>query len=109
MINKGDTMDLVLDYQFDGRDITEGQFDEIEFQIDSQKSPKGKKFLLSLGQIYWDENEACYCVRLGQADTFDLPYRFKYQARFLSGEDVYSSDIRYAMLGDTLSTKILGG
>lgn len=109
MINKGDTIDIVLDYQYDGKDITEGQFDEIEFQINSQKNPKGKKFLLSTGGVFWDQDEQCYCVHLGQADTFDLPYRFKYQARFLLDGNVYSSEIKYGLIGDTLSSKILGG
>lgn len=109
MSNRGDTLSIVLDYQFNGKDIEEGQFDEMEFQIGPQSNTNSRKFLLSQDEIYWDDDEECYCVDLSQADTFALPRRFKYQLRVLKDGEVVSSDISHATVGEVLSSNVLGG
>ena len=55
MINKGDTIDIVLDYQYDGKDITEGQFDEIEFQLIREFQGPGNRVDTLLGNVLANE------------------------------------------------------
>ena len=110
-MNKGDTLDIILDYQVNGEDITERQFDEIELQLEKEKDCWQVKLLLSKGDIVWDAELNKYVARLNQEDTFKFINlkSIKYQLRLLDGHNVFSSEISSFAIGDVLSRKVLDG
>lgn len=99
--NKGDTIKTYLNFQVDGTQVTEGMLDEIEYTLGS------KSYYLSTGDIQWDDNASMYAVFIPQADTFNLKSTTMYQLRVRMGEDVGSTDVMEADMGDVLSRKVI--
>lgn len=97
--NKGDTINIYLNYTLNGQPIAEGDLDEIEFTIGSHR------YTLTGGDIVWDGN--LYMVKMPQADTFDLKSTTMYQLRVRSGSDVGSTEVKESELGDVLSKVVI--
>lgn len=107
-MNKGDTLDIVIDYTIDGDAFTKDQFQEIELQFENQyDSSKYVKLLLSNGDITWDEEVGKYVTALTQEQTFRLSPACNYQLRVLVDDIVVSSEIGTMTIGDTLSRTVL--
>lgn len=107
-MNKGDTLDIVIDYTIDGEAFAKDQFQEIELQFENQyDSSKYVKLLLSNGDITWDEEAGKYVTALTQEQTFRLSPVCNYQLRVMAGDIVVSSEIGSMTMGDTLSRKVL--
>ena len=115
---EGDTTLLMLDYQFNGSDLVENAYDEIELQLNPQGNYNSIKKLLSKGEIVWatvqyqDGNETKnftgYVVDLSQEETFRLrDGNVGVQLRILVDGDVGSSAISQINIGNTLSTEVL--
>lgn len=104
-MNRGDTARFDLAFNVNGVPLQPG-YDEIEFQIQPE-SPKAKKFLLSNGDIHWDEYRSLYYILLTQEDTFSLPFEFSYQIRIKKDGSVTSSDFGYISMGETLSKRVI--
>lgn len=100
-MNKGDALPIVLGYTINGEEITQGQFDEIEFMIGENR------YLLSTGDIVWDEDVEHYVVFLEQRESFTLDRVAKCQCRFKLGDRVFSSKIKYLGIGDTMSNEVI--
>lgn len=108
-MNKGDTLDITLNYQVNGEDITEDMFDEVELQLEFEKNSNQIKLLKSEGGITWDDSIKKYVTHLTQSDTFKFSQvgKVRYQLRVLEEGNVYSSEIGSFEIGDVLSRKIL--
>ena len=107
-MNKGDTIRLILDYSINEDPITEGQFDDLELQLN--KDAFGKfhlKKLLSQNDITWDAELGKYVCHLSQEETFNLPNVVEYQLRCYDDGSVVSSRIDRFFIGDTLSKEVL--
>lgn len=100
-MNKGDALLIELDYTVNGEALQEGEWDDIEFSLNS------KSYSLSNGDIYWD-GEAYVCY-LSEADTFDLRFTNIYQLRLAKDGYVISSPITTWRVGGVLSKKYLTG
>lgn len=100
-MNRGDTVQILLQYTVEGEAIQEGEFDEIEFSIGS------KRFTLTDGGIVWDSEQAAYTIALSQEDTIALPGVQPYQIRFKKDDTVISSDIDTVEFGNSISKVIL--
>lgn len=101
LANKGDTINIYLNYTLDGNPILEGDLDEIEFTIGSNR------YTLTGGDIVWDDNASLYMVKMPQQDTFNLKSTTRYQLRVRQGDDVGSTDVEEADLGDVLSKVVI--
>ena len=100
-MNKGDALLIELDYTVNGEALQEGEWDDIEFSLNS------KSYSLSNGDIYWD-GEAYVCY-LSEADTFDLRFTNIYQLRLAKDGYVISSPITTWRVGGVLSKKYITG
>lgn len=100
-MNKGDALLIELDYTVNGEALQEGEWDDIEFSLNS------KSYSLSNGDIYWD-GEAYVCY-LSEADTFDLRFTNIYQLRLAKDGYVISSPITQWRVGGVLSKKYITG
>lgn len=116
MSNKGDTLQLTLNYTINGTPLEKDAYDEIELQLNSQTNRNSVKLLMSEGDIGYDVSTSKYVVFLSQAQTFKLKQNelnedsdIEYQIRILIGTKVISSDIGTFILGPVLSKKVLGG
>lgn len=114
MINKGDTLQLILNYQLNGEDLEKDYFDDIELQLNSQANRNSVKLLYSLGELIYDDNLGKYVGYLSQAQTFKLKQNVlnedsdvDYQIRVLLNGTVVSSDVGTFTIGPVLSKKIL--
>lgn len=101
MKNQGDTGYIELAYTINGEPITEGQFDEIEFYLGKSR------YLLSEGDIVWDEDLGSYCVFINQDDTLRLKSPMSYQLRLRHGRDVISTNIERRAIGLSISKEII--
>ena len=107
-MNKGDTLDIIIDYKVDGQDFEKDQFQEIELQFENQyDSSKYVKLLLSSGDIKWDDDIGKYVTYLSQEQTFRLSPACSYQLRVMLDDVVISSEIGTMTIGNTLSRKVL--
>lgn len=97
-MNKGDTVNVILDFTLDGEPIKPGDFDEIEFTFGN------KQYTLTDGGVTFDAEEDVFKVFVSQADSLALPDVFEYQARFRKGIEVYSMKAQKGALGKTLSS-----
>lgn len=100
-MNKGDTVNVILDFTLDGEPIKPGDFDEIEFTFGN------KQYTLTDGGVTFDAEEGVFKVFISQADSLALPDVFEYQVRFKKGIDVYSTRTQKAVLGKTLSSTVI--
>ena len=121
MLRRGDTFCIMLEYQVNGEDLVEGAYQEIELQINYDKSAKNSiKKLLSANDITWetvtykDEIDGTektftgYVVHLNQDETFMLSSgNSTCQLRIKMDDEVGSSETSDFKLGDTLSSKVL--
>ena len=108
-MNKGDTLRLILDISYKGKDFEEGQFDEIELQLNRENFGKyNVKKLLSKGEIVWDSDLKKYVTYIDQEDCFKFPNKVEYQVRCMNDGSVVSSNIGAFFIGDTLSRQVLG-
>ena len=99
-MNQGDALYIALDYKVNGESITENQFDEIEFCIGENR------YLLSEGQIVWNEDAQKYYIFVNQLETFKLQRNpIEYQLRLRKGEEVISTPVEKLTVGKTISTK----
>lgn len=112
-MNKGDTLRLDLDFIDDeGNPITEGQYSEMELQLNPEKlGTFSMKFLLSKGEIEWDDEANVYYVLVSEEDSMKLPNIIQFQLRCYddSNGTVISSDVSSFNLGKLLSRKLIGG
>jgi hypothetical protein len=99
--NKGDTINIYLNYTLDGNPILEGDLDEIEFTMGSHR------YTLTDGDIVWDDNAQLYMIKMPQEDTFDLKSTTRYQLRVRKDNDVGSTDVEESELGDVLSKVVI--
>lgn len=107
-MNKGDTIRLILDYSINEDPIEEGQFDDLELQLNRDSFGKFHlKKLLSQGDIIWDTDLGKYVCYLSQEETFKLPNQVEYQLRCYDDNSVISSGIGRFCIGDTLSKEVL--
>lgn len=118
LFNEGDTACLLLNYTVNEEPMSEGAYDELEFQINPQLYISSIKKLLSQGDIQWrtvtyeDDNGdeqtfTGYVVYLTQEDTFKMSGMFKYQLRVMVDGNVGSSSINELDIGTVLSRKVL--
>ena len=112
--NRGDTIALMLNYQVNGVNIGQGDFDDIELQINKDGSSTGIKKLLSKGEIVWESLDYSggtftgYVVHLSQDETFALREgESQVQLRVLKRGQVGSSEISDFSLDAVLSNKVL--
>lgn len=118
--NKGDTAYLLLDFNVNGQPMQEGEYQELELQINVQGNYRAIKKLLSKGEIFWDSgytyldaegNEqtfAGYIASLDQDDTFLISQgKAEVQLRVLIDGEVGSSPIAELIIGDALSDEVL--
>lgn len=101
MSNKGDTLEVLLDFTVDGIPLEEYGADEIEFCMGQYR------YTLSGGDIELDPQSGKYSVLINQEQTFNMDYITAYQVRVLKNDRVGSLDIQKIPLGDTLSTTVL--
>lgn len=109
-MNKGDTLRLNLDFiDDDGNPIAEGQYSEMELQLNPDRiGVFSMKFLLSEGDIQWDEETSQYFVLIDQEDSFKLPNHVQYQLRCMNDDGVViSSEVSSFCIGNVLSSNIL--
>lgn len=107
-MNKGDTLTISLGYTINGQPIASDQFEEIEFQINSEGGSCSHKYLLSKGDIYWDQETEKYKVDIKETESFRFTDTIKYQTRFFDGVNVISSAIGTMNIGDALSRTEIG-
>lgn len=119
IFNKGDTACLLLNYEVNGSPLTEGAYQEIEFQINPQKHFNSVKKLLSKGEIVWatveyeDDEQTTqtftgYVTYLSQDDTFKIGEGdAKVQLRIKMNNEVGSSDLTEITLGNVLSKEVI--
>lgn len=118
LFNEGDTACLMLNYQLNGLPLEEGKYEEIEFQINQQKSNNSIKKLLSRGEIEWatvtyiedniEKSFTGYVTYLSQKDTFRMQDGVATcQIRILMNGEVGSSEYSNFDLGKALSVKVL--
>lgn len=120
MLNRGDTVCLLLNYNLNGEPLVEGAYQEIELQINKQDIYNNVKKTLSDGSIMWGEvtyiddqgDEQTfigYYANLSQEETFRLSTgNSDVQLRIMLNDEVGSSAISNISLGQVLSKKILG-
>lgn len=101
LANRGDTIKIYLNYTLNGNAIQEGDLDEIEFTIGSHR------YTLTNGDITWDNNAGYYAVNIPQQDTFDMKLSTRYQLRVRQGNDVGSTDVTDADMGEVLSSTVI--
>ena len=109
-MNKGDSIRLNLNFTVgkNKEPITEGMFEEMELQLNKQTFGQySVKFLLSKGEIEWDEDLGLYVAYLSQEDSFKLSNVVEYQLRCYSDGVVVSSRVGRFFLGNVLSKDIL--
>ncbi len=107
-MNKGDTIRLILDYSVNDEPLAEGQFDDLELQLNKESFGKFNiKKLLSRNDIVWDQDLGKYVCYLSQEESIKLPNRVDYQLRCYDGDSVVSSCISQFCIGDILSKEIL--
>lgn len=100
--NRGDTMELILDYVVDGIPLEEYEPAEIEFSIGP------KRYTLTDGDITIDEDTGKYMVFVSQEDTFAMSNNVtEYQLRVKKGIEVGSESIQRIPIGRTISKEIL--
>lgn len=102
-MNRGDTITISLGYTINDQPISLNQFEEIEFQINTEGNSFSRKYLLSKGGIYWDQEEEKYKVDIQESESFKFTNTIEYQARFFDGTNVVSSSIGTMNIGDVLS------
>lgn len=120
MLNRGDTVCLLLNYNLNGSPLQEGAYQEIELQINKQGLYNAVKKTLSSGSIRWGEVSYIdshgdtqtftgYYANLSQAETFQLSTgKSDIQLRIMLNEEVGSSAISSIDLGQVLSSQVLG-
>lgn len=114
-LNRGDTVCFGLDYNLNGSPLQEDAYQEIEFQINNEKSSKSIKKLFSKGEIVWGTIEkrngemfTGYYVKLSQKESFMLNAGpSMVQLRIKVDDEVGSSDESSFDLGAVLSSKVL--
>ena len=107
-MNKGDTIRLILDYSINDEPITEGQFEDLELQLNKESFGKFNiKKLLSQNEIVWDSDLGKYVCYLSQEESFKLPNKVDYQLRCYEDGSVISSCISQFYIGDILSKETL--
>lgn len=104
-MNKGDSLDIMLNFTVNGAPLEKDAYDELELQLGIQNEWASVKLLMSEGRIEFDDELGKYVAHLKQKETFQLPSLLKYQLRVRIGDDVASSDVRTLNLGDALSRK----
>lgn len=118
MLNRGDTVCLLLNYQINGTPLEENAYQEIELQINVQGSYNAIKKTLSNGDIVWGEVSYLhdgepetftgYFTNLSQEETFRLSSgKTDVQLRIMLNEEVGSSAISSIDLGQVLSKQVL--
>lgn len=108
-MHRGDTLRLNFDFVDDeGNPLEENQFDEMELQLNPDNiGVYSMKFLLSAGDILWDEDQQKFYVLIDEEDSMKLPNKIYYQLRCSDNGQVISSDISSFNLRDCLSRKVL--
>jgi len=107
-MNKGDSIRLILDYSVNAKEIQEGQFEDIELQLNKESFGQYHiKLALSQGDMAWDENLKKYVAFLPQEESYKLPNVVEYQLRCYNEGSVVSSNIGRFFLGDILSKEML--
>lgn len=108
-MNKGDTLRLNFDFvDGSGNPLEEDQFEEMELQLNPDRiGTYSMKFLLSNGDILWDDETEKYYVLIDQNDSLKLPEVVHYQLRCYNDGSVVSSDVSLFILGKCLSKKVL--
>ena len=113
-MNKGDTVNLLLDYQINDEPLQRDAYQEIELQINKDTSQKSIKKTLSSGEIKWETVEydggtfEGYVVHLTQSETISLGAgQAMVQIRVKMNGEVGSSASSMFSLGDALSTSVL--
>jgi len=109
-MNKGDSIRLKLNFTIGSKKlpIEEGMFSEMELQLNKQTFGQYHvKFLLSKGEIVWDEDLGLYVAYLSQEDSFKLSNEVDYQLRCYNDGVVVSSKIGSFCLGNVLSREVL--
>ena len=104
----------MLDYQVNGRNLVNGAYEEIEFQINNDSTAKSIKKLLSNGEIEWKRITydggvfTGYVVYLNQEETFSLREgESTVQLRIKMGGEVGSSEESEFSLGSVLSSRVI--
>lgn len=101
IVKHGNTLRLILGYFVNGKPITEGMCEEMEFSIGSLK------FYLSQDDIVWSALDNGYEVRMTQEQTFGFPDVVPYQLRVKVDGEVGGSDVEYLDIGQTISQEVL--
>lgn len=99
--NRGDTLDITLNYTINGQPIEQGQFSEIEVYIGENR------YTLTGNDIEWDSEQNAYVLFVDQEDSFKLTNKTEYQVRFKIGTRVISSNVKYMAIGKTLSNTVI--
>lgn len=100
-LNKGDALQVILDYTVNDISLADAELDEIELYIGNNR------FLLSDGSIILDAEINKYVVFLTQEMSFTLTEFFKTQLRVRKGNEVSSASIQINMIGDVISKEVI--
>lgn len=101
-MNKGDTIDITLDYTIDGIPIEDYGLDEIEFCLGE------KRYTLTGEDFDTDPVTGKLRIFIDQQAAFDLGTgAIPYQVRFRKGDVVTSTNIAKLSLGSIISTKVI--
>lgn len=118
-MNRGDTAFLLLSYTLNGSPLVEGDYQEIELQLNPQNNYRNVKKLMTAGDIEWgtltytdshgdEQSFTGYYAHLSQEETFNLTNGNNYaQLRIMMNDEVGSSGICQVDLGAVLSFEVL--
>ena len=106
-MNRGDTIRIYLDFELDGQPLEKDVYDEIELQLNEDKTINALKLKMTDDRILWDDEQGKYYVDITQEESFKLKNPFRYQLRIMNADAVVSSGIGSMNIGDVLSKEVL--
>ena len=106
-MNRGDTIRIFLDFELDGQPLEKDVYDEIELQLNEDKTINALKLKMTDGRILWDDEQGKYYVDITQEESFKLKNPFRYQLRVMNASAVVSSGIGSMNIGEVLSKEVL--
>ena len=106
-MNRGDTIRIYLDFELDGQPLEKDVYDEIELQLNEDKTINALKLKMTDDRILWDDEQGKYYVDITQEESFKLKNPFRYQLRIMNADAVVSSGIGSMNIGEVLSKEVL--
>jgi len=108
MAIKGDTTQLVLNYKYDGKELTDSSLTITKLWMQFNKEGGEEAITFKLGDatnpIVLDSTLNKYVINLTQAQSLKLGKTIKYQMSINTGGGVFSSDVKSITRGELLRT-----